>query len=104
MENTDIKAINSDNSTVELVDSLDAYEQIGPELRALGDDEVIPINVDIMLTVTTVLGSILEIRQLRAELVEKLPSFDVQRFHRSEVYARKDFQSFREATPSEKST
>jgi hypothetical protein len=71
-----------------LVDSLQAFEQVQAELTALGDAELVPINIDILIAVTTVLGVVGELRMFRAELVEKLPAFDVERFDRLEVYAR----------------
>lgn len=71
-----------------LVDSLQAFEQVQAELAALRDDELVTINIDILIAVTTVLGVVGELRMFRAELVAKLPDFDVERFDKLEVYAR----------------
>jgi hypothetical protein len=72
----------------ERVDSLAAYEQVLPELAGVADEALVPINVDIMLAVTTVLGALPEIRQFRSDLVSKLPAFDIARFDKLELYAR----------------
>ncbi len=71
-----------------LVDSLHAFEQVQAELAGVSDEELVPINIDILIAVTTVLGVVGELRGFRAELVAKLPAFDVERFDRLEVYAR----------------
>jgi hypothetical protein len=72
----------------ELVASLQAFEQVQPELAAMGEDELVPINIDILVAVTMVLVVMPVLRAFRAELVEKLPSFDAGRFDKLELYAR----------------
>lgn len=72
----------------EPIDSLAAYEQVLPELEGVADAELVPINIDIMLAVTTVLGSIPELRQFRAELLSKTPTLDIARLDKLELYAR----------------
>lgn len=70
------------------LDSLQAFERIEPELGGLGDDELVPINIDILVAVTTVLGAVPRLREFRAQLVSALPGFDAASFDRLEVYAR----------------
>jgi hypothetical protein len=69
------------------VDSLDAYESVSAEIDAITEAELAPVNVDILISVTTVLGAIPKLRQLRPQLAE-LKDFDLERFDRLESYAR----------------
>jgi hypothetical protein len=64
----------------------DAYQRLSTEIAAVPDDQVVQVNVEIPVAVTTVLGAIPEIRKLRAQLVEELPKFSVERFDKLEAY------------------
>jgi hypothetical protein len=64
-----------------------AYAAILPEISGVSDDDVLPINVDLVSAVTLVLGVLPELRALRAEIIEQLPRFDVERFDKLETYA-----------------
>lgn len=70
-----------------------AYANLLPEIQALADDELIPINIDVPTAVTTVLGSLPEIRALRQELDDALRRFDFERFDRLEEYALALYQA-----------
>lgn len=54
---------------------------------AVPDDELLPINVDVVGTVTLVLGVLPALRGLRAQITEELPRFDLARFDKLEQYA-----------------
>jgi hypothetical protein len=63
-----------------------AYDAIYPEISALPDEDVSGVNIDLVGAVTTVLGTLPELRALRSEIVE-LPLFDSKRFDKLELYA-----------------
>jgi len=65
----------------------EAYERHLPEFQALSVDELVIVNVDISLVVTTVLGSLPEILALAPEIAEQLPKFDLARIKNLESYA-----------------
>jgi hypothetical protein len=58
-----------------------------PELKALGLEELIQINVDVPSAIATVLGSLPEIRAYREEIVKSMASFDIASFDKLEAYA-----------------
>lgn len=57
------------------------------EIAQVPDDALIPVNIDVTAAVTQVLGVLPELRALRAEIVEHLPRFNVERFDKLERYA-----------------
>jgi hypothetical protein len=69
------------------VDSLEAYERVRAEIEAVPASEVSVVNIDILIGVTTVLGSLPKLRQLRPQLAA-IPGFDIPRFDRLEPIAR----------------
>jgi hypothetical protein len=62
-----------------------AYEQLLPELRALPEDELAHINIDVEVAVTTALGALPEIKALRDEIAV-MPGFDLPSFDKLELY------------------
>lgn len=64
-----------------------AYIALLPEITAVPDDEALQINVDIVGAVTVVLGVLPELRALRAQIVDELNRFDIERFDKLEQYA-----------------
>jgi hypothetical protein len=64
-----------------------AFEQIRPEIEALADDDLMPINLDIPQAVSLALGALPALRSLRAEIVEKLPQHPIGHLDRLERYA-----------------
>jgi hypothetical protein len=62
------------------------FKRVEAEVRALPEDGLEPINLDVPTTVTTVLGAWPEILALRAQVVA-LPNFDVGRFDKLRDYA-----------------
>lgn len=64
-----------------------AFAAVLPEIQAVADDELVPINVDVVGAVTLVLGVLPELRALRPQIVDELPRFDVARFDKLEQYA-----------------
>lgn len=74
-------------TTPALVDSLQAFESVRAEIDAVDASELTQINIDILIAVTTVLGILPKLRQLRP-LLAKLPGFDIERFDRLERIAR----------------
>jgi hypothetical protein len=64
-----------------------AYQTIYPEFASVPDDELVPISIDVMGVVTTVIGVLPELRALRVELEAALRTFDFVRFDKLEDYA-----------------
>jgi hypothetical protein len=54
-----------------------AFESLKARLREMPADEYVPITVDVQSSVITVLGALPHIRQLRADFVQHLPTFDI---------------------------
>jgi hypothetical protein len=65
-----------------------SFEQVLPELQALSQDELIPVNLDVTSAVATAFGVLRELREFRAQIVEELPKFDVVRFDKLEDYTK----------------
>jgi hypothetical protein len=63
-----------------------AFEELLPELLAVSEDSIPPILIDIPTAVTTVLGALPRIRQLRPDIVETLRRFDLAEFDKLEQY------------------
>lgn len=62
------------------------FKRVEEEVRAVPEDGLEPINLDVPTTVTTVLGAWPEILALRAQ-VAALPNFDIGRFDKLRDYA-----------------
>ncbi|MBN1606708.1 MAG: hypothetical protein JW940_08740 [Polyangiaceae bacterium] len=62
------------------------YQRLLPEIEALPADDVMQVNVDIPSAVTTVLGSLPELRDIRPEIQRQLPEFDLASFDKIEDY------------------
>jgi len=62
------------------------FTRVEAEVRAVPEDRLEPINLDVPTTVTTVLGAWPEILALRAQ-VAVLPNFDIGRFDKLRDYA-----------------
>ncbi len=87
MANSASNAVDVSDSD-EQMSSPEAYEQLLPEIRAVAEESLIHINLDILLVVTTVLGALPEIRTLRPRMLEEVPKFDIARFDKLELMAR----------------
>ena len=89
-ENTGSTASGTTPTVMDLVNQ----EQLGsaalahlkPELDALQDDELLSVTFDIPAGVALVLGSLPEIRALRATIAKEMSSFDLVRFDKLEAY------------------
>ena len=64
-----------------------AYAQMLDEIRAVPDDELAAINIDIRGAVITTMGVLPEIRKLRADIAATIPTFDLVQFDKLETYA-----------------
>jgi hypothetical protein len=64
-----------------------AYEALLPEILALADNDLTPINVDVMSAIITVTGALPELRSLRSEIEAAWRQFDFQQFDKLESYA-----------------
>jgi hypothetical protein len=64
-----------------------AFAALLPEIEAVSEDELVAMNLDVVGTVTLVLGVLPELRALRAQIVEELPRFDLERFDKLKQYA-----------------
>jgi hypothetical protein len=67
--------------------SAEAYQRLLAEIEAVPERDLIPITIDIAVAVTTVLGSLPEIRAMRDEIEATLPGFDLRKFDLLEDYA-----------------
>jgi hypothetical protein len=65
-----------------------AYERLLPEIRAVSEELLVHINLDVLVVVTTLLGALPELRALRPRIVAELPQFDLERFDKLELMAR----------------
>jgi hypothetical protein len=63
-----------------------AFQELLPQIQAVPEDTLSPILIDIPTAVTTVLGALPRIRELRPEIVETLRRFDLSEFDRLEQY------------------
>src|SRR4051794_35674707 len=57
-----------------------AYRQRLTDIMAVPDAELMHINLEVPLVVTTVLGTLPELQGLRSRIAAELPSFDMARF------------------------
>lgn len=65
-----------------------AYLELLHEISALGEAELVPINIDALTAVTTVLGALPGIRALRPQIEAEWRSFNFERFDKLEAYVR----------------
>jgi hypothetical protein len=65
----------------------EALERVRPEMAALDESKLSPINVDIQTATATVRGSLAEIQQMRPRIVAEVPSFDIAHLDNLETYA-----------------
>lgn len=63
-----------------------AYEALLPEIEAVADDELTPVNIDMMAAITTVTGALPEIRGMRPAIAAGLPGFNLEQFDKLEQY------------------
>jgi hypothetical protein len=63
-----------------------AFQALLPEIQAVSEETLSPILIDIPTAVTTVLGVLPRIRELRPEILETLRKFDFAEFDRLEQY------------------
>jgi hypothetical protein len=63
-----------------------AYQDLLSEIQAIPEDSLSPILIDIPTAVTTVLGALPRIRELRPEIEETLRKFDFAEFDKLEQY------------------
>jgi hypothetical protein len=63
-----------------------AFQELLPEIQAVSEETLSPILIDIPTAVTTVLGVLPRIRELRPEIEETLRKFDFAEFDRLEQY------------------
>lgn len=63
-----------------------AYAALLPEILAVEDDDVAPLNIDPVGAITTVLGVLPELKALRGEIATELTRFDLARFDKLEQY------------------
>jgi hypothetical protein len=64
-----------------------AYAAVLPEILGVDDDDLTPINIDVVSAITTVLGVAPELKALRSQIEAELPRFDLARFDKLERYA-----------------
>jgi hypothetical protein len=64
----------------------ETYQRLLPEIEALPAEDVMQVNLDIPSAVTTVLGSLPELRAIRPEIQKHLPEFDLECFDKLEDY------------------
>ncbi|MBN1608030.1 MAG: hypothetical protein JW940_15455 [Polyangiaceae bacterium] len=62
------------------------FELMLPEIEAVADSDLAPINVDIPTAVTTVLGNLPEIAAVRPLIVRDLPTFDISKLDQLQNY------------------
>jgi hypothetical protein len=64
----------------------DAYQTLLEEIRAVPDDELTIVNLDIPTAITTVLGALPQIRAMRPQIIANMQQFDIARFDKLEAY------------------
>jgi len=65
-----------------------AFDKTAPERAALSADDLVVINLDVPIMVTTVLGSLSRLLALRDEIVEALPKFEIAYIDNLQTYAQ----------------
>lgn len=64
-----------------------AFDETAEQRAALLPSDFVPINLDVRVVVTTVLGALPRAKALRDEIVSELPKLDIAQFDRLEAYA-----------------
>jgi hypothetical protein len=64
----------------------DAYKRVEADLAALEQQELVQVNLDVTAAVTTVLGVLPEVKALREQIAQHLPTFDLVSFDKLEDY------------------
>jgi hypothetical protein len=77
----------SEANNVQVPRFREAFERHAPEIRAVPESELLPINIDIAATVTTVIGAWQEIHVLRDDFLKHAPTFDIKLFDSLESWA-----------------
>ncbi len=65
-----------------------AYNALLPEITSVSETALIPINIDVMTAVTTVLGALPEIEALRSDIDAAFRNFDFAELEKLEQYAQ----------------
>ena len=65
----------------------EAYARVKPELDALNAEDLQQVNLDVTAAVTTILGLLPEVKALREQIVNQLPTFNILSFDKLEDYA-----------------
>ncbi len=65
-----------------------AYEATTADRDALAASDLLPVNLDVQLAITTVLGVMPRLDSLRAEIAATFPAEQVEPFEKAEAYAR----------------
>jgi hypothetical protein len=65
----------------------EAFVRLTNDIRAVPEEQYLQINVDVANSVTTVLGAWPEIRNMRAEVMQHMPTFDIAILDHLESYA-----------------
>jgi hypothetical protein len=73
------------NETDNFTDSLAAYEKVAAEIAAVKEDQLGPINVEIMASIATVIGALPGIERFAEELAT-LPYFDAKQYANLKLY------------------
>jgi hypothetical protein len=83
-----------------------AFEQVKGEIQAIPEENFVAVSLDIPATVITVQGAYPEIIALRPEFVAHLPTFEISKLDKLEVYAlamfctQADYKAATEPAPS----
>jgi len=64
-----------------------AFTKTAAARAALLPEQIIPINLDVQVATTTVLGTLPRLAMIREDIVSHLPEFDIAEFDRLETYA-----------------
>jgi hypothetical protein len=81
------RAMRGPRKPAPLPQASEAYAAIEPELDRVPQDELKPISVDIPYAVSVVLGLLEGLRELRQQIVEQLPRFQLSFVDKLEQYA-----------------
>ena len=81
MDNEILSKLNSETIVSE------AYERVKADLAALDPEALVQVNLEITTAVSTVLGVLPEVKALRAQITQHLPTFDLASFDKLEDYA-----------------
>lgn len=85
-DSTRATALSGDLDAKQLLATEAAFEQVAEEIRAIPEQDLITVNIDMMAAITTVTGALPEIRALRPEIEANLLNFDLAQFDKLELY------------------